>query len=162
MGDPSLRRVRAMLGFVAGGLFISGVTIWPWELELTLAISILDGLAVFEPLRALLQELLSDMLALREKDSFVLYIADWLAFAHLILTALFLMAIRDPVRNILVVRFGILCSLSVPLLAVTCVPLRGIPLFWILVDSSFALCAIPLLLALRDLRLLESQGGEAP
>jgi hypothetical protein len=151
-----------MLGFVAGGLFISGVTIWPWELELTLAISILDGLAVFEPLRALLQELLSDMLALREKDSFVLYIADWLAFAHLILTALFLMAIRDPVRNILVVRFGILCSLSVPLLAVTCVPLRGIPLFWILVDSSFALCAIPLLLALRDLRLLESQGGEAP
>ncbi len=144
-----------MLWIVAAGLFVSGVTIWPWEFELTLVISTLDGIAVLEPLRSLLEELLSDMLALREKNSFVLYIADWLAFAHLVLTALFLMALRDPVRNILVVRFGILCSLTVPLLAITCVPLRGIPLFWILVDSSFALCAIPLLIALRDLRLLE-------
>ena len=151
-----------MLGIVAGGLFVSGVTIWPWEFELTLLISSLDGIAVLEPLRSLLSELLSDMLALREKSSFVLYVADWLAFAHLILAALFLMALRDPIRNILVVRFGILCSLSVPLLAVTCVPLRGIPLFWILVDSSFALCAIPLLIALRDLRLLESQAEQLP
>ncbi len=109
-----------------------------------------------ELLSSLLESILADMRMLRDSGSFVLYIADWLAYAHLVLAALFLMALRDPVRNILVVRFGLLCCATVPILALVCIPLRGIPLFWIAVDSSFALAALPLWLALRDLQAVEA------
>jgi len=146
-----------MLVIVALGLFVSGVTIWPWEIELSFAISTLQTIKGPEPLTQLLQEIRHDMRILDEKNSFVLYIADWLAFAHLVLAALFLMALKDPIRNVLVVRFGILCSLSVPILAITCIPMRGIPLFWILIDSSFALCAIPLWIALKDIKRLDQE-----
>ena len=144
-----------MLAIVALGLFVSGVTIWPWEIEITFAISMLQSIKGPESLIQLLQEIRHDMRMLDESNSFVLYVADWLAFAHLVLAALFLMALKDPIRNVLVVRFGILCSLSVPILAITYIPMRGIPLFWILIDSSFALCAIPLWIALKDIRRLE-------
>ena len=157
---PSLKRVRILLGVVAFGLAISGVTIWPWELELTLAISLLEQLSAPSALGELLAAILADMQDLRDRQSFVLYIADWLAYAHLVLAALFVMAMRDPVRNILVVRFGLLCCATVPILAVSCIPLRGIPLFWIAVDSSFALAALPLWVALRDLRALERAGSQ--
>lgn len=156
--EPSaseLRRPRMMLAVVALGLFLSGVTIWPWDPELRLAIFILEGIGGPLPLVELLESILADMRHLRETQSFVLYVADWLAYAHLVLTVLFLMAMKDPVRNILVVQFGLVCCLTVPILAMTCIPLRGLPLFWIVVDSSFALAALPLWIALRDLQRLE-------
>ena len=155
MAEPSLKRPRLMLAIVAFGLFISGVTIWPWELELNLALEL--ARSVGAPLRLIetIEGIRTDMLRLQAEQSFVLYIADWLAYAHLVLTALFLMAMKDPVRNILVVRFGILCCLTVPILAIVFIPMRGIPLFWIAVDSSFAFAAIPLWIALRDLKQLE-------
>ena len=159
ISPPSLRRPRIMLAIVAFGLFISGVTIWPWEVELELALRVFEALSAPVILLETLRTILADMRALREAGSFVLYIADWLAYAHLVLTALFLMAMKDPVRNILVVRFGILCCLTVPILAVTCIPQRGIPLFWIFIDSSFAFAAIPLWIALKDLRRLEADAG---
>ena len=146
-----------MLVTVAFGLFVSGVTIWPWDIELSFAISALQTIAGPEPLIQLLQDIQQDMRLLEQSNSFVLYVADWLAFAHLVLVVLFLMALKNPIRNVLVVRFGILCSLSVPVLAITCIPMRGIPLFWILIDSSFALCAIPLWIALKDIRKLEQE-----
>ena len=146
-----------MLVIVAFGLFVSGVTIWPWDIELSFAISALQAIAGPEPLIQLLQDIQQDMRLLEQSNSFVLYVADWLAFAHLVLAVLFLMALKNPIRNVLVVRFGILCSLSVPVLAITCIPMRGIPLFWILIDSSFALCAIPLWIALKDIRKLERE-----
>lgn len=146
-----------MLVIVAFGLFVSGVTIWPWDIELSFAISALQAIAGPEPLIQLLQDIQQDMRLLEQSNSFVLYVADWLAFAHLVLVVLFLMALKNPIRNVLVVRFGILCSLSVPVLAITCIPMRGIPLFWILIDSSFALCAMPLWIALKDIRKLEQE-----
>jgi len=69
-----------MLVIVALGLFVSGVTIWPWDIELSFAISTLQAIAGPEPLIQLLQDIQRDMRLLDESNSFVLYIADWLAF----------------------------------------------------------------------------------
>lgn len=157
MTASPLRRPRIMLLVVAIGLFLSGVTIWPWEVELELLLSILAAIDGPQRLVETIERILADMRMLRDAGSFVLYVADWLAYAHLVLAALFVMAMKDPVRNILVVRFGILCCLTVPILAVTCIPMRGLPLFWIFIDSSFALASLPLWIALRDLRRLEEQ-----
>jgi len=147
--------VRVLLAIVAFGLFVSGVTIWPWEWELERILGLTSEVPV---LHAVVEGILADMRDLRSRDSFVLYGLDWLAYAHLVLTALFVMAMKDPVRNILVVRFGLLCCLTVPLLAAICVPLRGLPWWWVFIDSSFAICAVPLWLALRELKRLESAG----
>jgi len=52
-----------------------------------------------------------------------------------------------------------MCAL-VPLLAIICIPLRGIPLSWFFIDFAFAPgAAIPLFIALRDIRRYEQEYG---
>ena len=84
---------------------------------------------------------------------FLFYAGDWLAFAHIMLAVLFLGALRDPVRNIWIVQFGLICCVAVIPLALICGPIRGIPWFWLAVDCAFApLAGIPLWMAYRLLR----------
>ena len=85
-----------------------------------------------------------------------MYGYDWLAFAHIVLAILFAGAIRDPVRNIWIIQCGLIMCALVPVLAVVCIPLRGLPLCWILIDSAFApAAALPLWIALRDVKRVE-------
>jgi hypothetical protein len=45
----------------------------------------------------------------------------------------------------------------VPVLAIICIPLRGLPLRWFWIDFAFAPCAaLPLWMALRDIRRVEA------
>jgi hypothetical protein len=68
---------------------------------------------------------------------FMAYGTDWLAYAHLILAILFLGILRDPVRNVWVVQFGIIaCAVIIPV-ALIAGPVRGIPFGWTCVDMSF-------------------------
>jgi hypothetical protein len=65
------------------------------------------------------------------------YGTDWLAFAHIVIAIAFVGPLRDPVRNIWVVEFGLIaCALVIPA-ALIFGPLRGIPFFWQLIDCSF-------------------------
>jgi hypothetical protein len=84
---------------------------------------------------------------------FIAYGTDWLAFAHIVIAIAFWGPLRDPVKNIWVIEFGMIaCALIVPL-ALICGPLRGIPFFWQLIDCSFGVFGIiPLWLARRDIR----------
>jgi len=67
----------------------------------------------------------------------VAYGTDWLAFAHIVLAILFIGPLRDPVRNLWVIEFGLIaCVLVIPL-AMICGPIRGIPFTWRLIDCSF-------------------------
>jgi hypothetical protein len=87
-----------------------------------------------------------------------LYGYDWLAFAHVVLAILLAGAIRDPVRNVWVVQFGLICCALVPVLAAIFVPIRGLPWFWVGIDFAFApAAALPLWVALRDIRRVESR-----
>lgn len=78
-------------------------------------------------------------------DAPLAYGTDWLAFAHLLLAALFWGPYRDPVKNIWVIEFGMGASLAVIPLALICGTVRGIPFFWQLIDCSFGLICFPLL-----------------
>ncbi len=70
--------------------------------------------------------------------------------------------IRDPVRNVWVVRWGLLACAGIIPLALICGPLRGIPFWWSLVDMSFGVFgAIPLLLAYRLIRQPAEVAGPA-
>ena len=66
----------------------------------------------------------------------------------------------DPVKNKWVIQFGIIACLGVLPLALLAGPIRGIPFYWQLIDSSFGVLGIiPLLFALKWVRYLESEGS---
>jgi hypothetical protein len=81
------------------------------------------------------------------------YGTDWLAFAHIVIAVAFIGPLRDPVRNIWVIEFGMIaCALVIPL-ALIFGPLRGIPFFWRLIDCSFGIIGfVPLWLVRREIR----------
>ena len=68
---------------------------------------------------------------------FLFYGTDWLAFGHFVIAMVFIGVLRDPVRNRWLFDFGLLaCVLVVPY-AFVFGGLRGIPVWWRLIDCSF-------------------------
>ena len=152
-------RAKWMLGLVAFGLFVSGVTVWPAIPELKFAVSLLYGEQVPKGgLHLFLTEIISALEYTNENHPYLLYGYDWLAFAHICLAILFAGAIRDPIRNKWIVECGLIMCLLIPVLAGICIPIRGIPPYWFFFDMIFAPGAgIPLYIALRDIRKEEKE-----
>lgn len=88
---------------------------------------------------------------------------DWLAFGHFAIAVIFLGSIRDPLRNRWIVEAGMIaCMLVIPY-AIVFGQIRGIPIFWRVIDTLFGIVGIiPLWYVRRQLvRLEESPGAEA-
>jgi len=148
-----------MLGIVALGLLVSGVTIWPAVSELKLAVSLIWGHG--EPtgvLHGFVLQIIEGFESVQADYPFMLYAYDWLAFAHIVLAILFAGAMRDPVRNVWIVQCGLMMCVLIPVLAGVSIPLRGIPFCWFWFDLSFApMAGVPLWIALRDIRAAEAE-----
>jgi hypothetical protein len=85
------------------------------------------------------------------------YGTDWLAFGHLAIALFFIGPLIDPARNIWVIQAGLIACVAVIPLALICGPIRGIPIYWRLIDCSFGIGGfIPLWLALKLARQLQS------
>ena len=89
---------------------------------------------------------------------FLFYGVDWLAFGHFVIALAFVGALRDPVRNSWLFTFGMIaCALVVPY-AFIFGAIRGIPIWWRLIDCSFGVFGIvPLWLCKRWVSELEAQ-----
>ena len=159
-GDPTreqvlLRRTRAILIVFLVGLVASGLTAFPlqWELDvLARVVGITpdarpEDYAGLQHWIALVHAGLDDTYA---RYPFMAYGTDWLAFAHIVIGIAFVGAVRDPLKNVWVITWGMIaCVLVVPL-SLVCGPLRGIPVYWQLIDCSFGVFGIiPLWLARR-------------
>ena len=149
------RRINLCILFFMFALFISGVTAFPLETELRW----FDVHSSFLPtmLSEWIHKVYSGVQETGLKYSFMAYGTDWLAFAHIVIALAFVGPLRDPVRNKWVIDWGIInCILIFPL-ALIAGHYRGIPFFHQLIDCSFGLIGlIPLLIARRDIRELES------
>jgi hypothetical protein len=156
--EERLRRVRWWLWVVVVGLFLSGVTAFPLEIEVRWLLRVLDPLAgEFPALVGWLQRVHTGLVETGDRYPFMLYGTDWLAFAHLMLAVAFLGPLRDPVRNVWVVQVGMIACVGIVPLALICGPIRGIPWFWTLIDLSFAVAAFPpLWFAYRQIRRIEA------
>ena len=158
----SLRHARIAIGIVMLGLFVSGVTAFPIESELRALVPLVQrtSMASFALQSFLLPWLSRVLQALEETNAsypFLAYGTDWLAFAHVILAILFVGPFVNPVRNKWVLQFGLIACAGVLPLAFIAGPIRTIPFAWRLIDSSFGVFGcIPLLIALREVRRLES------
>jgi len=156
-----LVRIRIWLALFIAGLVLSGLTAFPLERETR----ILDALFSVAPqppptpeapLKTWLRRVHQGIASTNRAYPFMAYGTDWLGFAHLVIAIAFIGPSIDPVRNRWVLTFGVVACAAVPALAFIAGPIRGIPLYWRLIDSSFGIVGVvPLLFCLRYARKLE-------
>jgi hypothetical protein len=152
-----LRIIRLLLGFFIIGLILSGITAFPLTCELRVLNSWFnETTAVGSSFPRLVHWLSFVRDGLENADRFYPFLAygtDWLAFAHIVIAIAFLGPLKDPVKNIWVVEFGIIACLLVIPLALICGYWRGIPFFWRLIDCSFGVLGLIPLLIVRNLTM---------
>lgn len=142
--EYKLRRViRNMILFFICSLIISGVTAFPIESELRLAYENIERFPGF--LQDWITKVYFGVKDTNEAYPFLAYGTDWLAFAHLVIAVAFIGPLRDPIKNILVIEFGMIASVMVFPLAFIAGPVRQIPFYWQLIDCSFGVVALILL-----------------
>jgi hypothetical protein len=159
------RRIRLYLLLFVAGLVVSGVTAFPLESESRWLVDLLTrpGSPAPTTLVDFLTRVADGLHDTYTRYPFIAYGTDWLAFAHLVIAVAFWGPLRDPVRNVWVVQFGMIACVAVIPLALVCGPLRGIPPYWQAVDCSFGIIGIvPLILALRHIRELERRHIRQP
>lgn len=147
------RRICFWLIVFIVGLVLSGLTAFPLVSEVKLLHRILDAIGVARWFPSGGEWIGRVDRALIDADNnypFLFYGTDWLAFAHLTIAIAFSGPLRDPVKNIWVIEFGMITCAAVIPLAMIAGPIRGIPFFWRLIDCSFSVVGIiPLWLAYR-------------
>jgi hypothetical protein len=135
-------------------LILSGITAFPLEWEL----SILNDLSKNAP--DFIKEWIGGVyMAIKNtnvKYPFMSYGTDWLAFAHLVIAVAFWGPLKDPVKNIWVIQFGMIACIMIFPLAFICGSIRNIPFYWQLIDCSFgAIGFIPLFICYKNILKIE-------
>ncbi len=116
-------------------LVLSGITAFPIETQLAIANNNLSSFPRF--LQNWLHEVYVAVHTTNLKYPYLSYGTDWLAFAHLVIAVAFIGPLKDPVKNIWVIQFGMIASLMVFPLALIAGNIRGIPFYWQMIDCSF-------------------------
>lgn len=156
------RRINLLMGFFITGLVLSGLTAFPLEWETGILARLCDSSPLSDSnLCAWIRLVDTGLRETYAKYPFIAYGTDWLAFAHLILAVLFLGVLWDPVRNLWVTNFGLIACVGVIPLAMICGPMRGIPFYWRLIDSSFGVIGFVPLWFVRAYTLELERLGES-
>ncbi len=158
--ESLLRRYRLTLGVFVVGLILSGVTAFPLLTELLLLAEWFDiaDAAGYQNLTGLQHWIAYVLFGLEQtyaRFPFIGYGTDWLAFGHLCIAVFFIRPFSKPLESDWVLKCGLICCAAVIPLALIAGQVRGIPLYWRLIDSSFGvLGALPLLYCLKQTRLM--------
>ena len=161
-----LRSIRRWTALFLLGLVLSGITAFPLVHESALLVRIAQALALDVHAPALFAWLARVAAALADTSArypFLAYGTDWLAFGHLVIAVFVLGLWRDPVRNRWLVDAALIACAGVIPLALVAGPVRGIPVYWRCIDSSFGIVgAVPLLIVRRKIDQLESRSPAPP
>ena len=154
-------RVKWLTWFFIAALVVSGATAIPLETELNLMAGFWGNpqLAADQQSSALARWIFKVRDALHQNNAqfpFMAYGTDWLAFGHFAIAVAFIGPLRDPVRNVWVYTFGLIACVLILPYAFLCGAMRGIPVYWRLIDCSFGVLGfIPLWICRRDSLALE-------
>ena len=157
MLPKQLKQVRLWLLLFMSGLIISGLTAIPIQWEIDQIKHVIDNTPWLHDIAPGLIDWLiyvhAGLTATYQTYSFIVVGTDWLAFAHIAIAIAFIGPLRDPIRNVWVIEFGmIVCLLVIPA-ALIFGALRNLPFLWQLLDCSFGVIGImPLLFAYRLVR----------
>ena len=167
MTNTLLRRYRISLSFFIVGLVISGLTAFPLLAELSILLKIIGipDSSQYASLAGLQQWIAFVHFGLENTYAafpFIAYGTDWLAFAHLIIALFFVGPLIHPTRNDWILYCGLIACIAVIPLALVCGHIRGIPLYWSLIDCSFGIFGmLPLLYCLHVSKLLQNQENQS-
>ncbi|MEJ7644653.1 MAG: hypothetical protein WKF87_08655 [Chryseolinea sp.] len=150
-----MREIRILLYAFIVGLAVSGITSFPIHTELTYAHKMIAYFRLDNSLTQWIKTVYDGVNEVDSKYPFIAYGTDWLAFAHIAFAVLFLGIVRDPVKNIWVIQFGLIACAGILPLALIAGTIRGIPFYWQLIDCSFGLFGgVLLLMCLRRVQKL--------
>jgi hypothetical protein len=157
--EPELRKkIKTWVIVFIIGLVLSGVTAFPIETEL----------AWFARHATTFPEFMQDWITsvyhavkiTNQNYPYLAYGTDWLAFGHLVIAMAFVGPLKDPVKNIWIIEFGMIACVMVFPLAFIAGPIRGIPVYWRFIDCCFGIFGImPLYIVYRDIKKLEKIAG---
>jgi hypothetical protein len=154
--EPELRKkVKTWVIVFIIGLVLSGVTAFPIETELAW---LANHASVFpEFMQGWISKVYLSVKITNQNYPYLAYGTDWLAFGHLVIAMAFVGPLKDPVKNIWVIEFGMIACVMVFPLAFIAGPIRGIPVYWRLIDCCFGIFGImPLYIVYRDIKKLEA------
>lgn len=148
-------RIKSWIILFIVFLIISGITAFPIETELSIFMAHSSSFPQF------VQNWLCIIYnAVKETNSaypYLSYGTDWLAFAHIVIATVFIGPLKDPVRNIWVIQFGMIACVMIFPLALIAGPIRHIPFYWQLIDCSFGVQGIiPLYITYKLIKQLEN------
>ena len=155
MQPKLLKKIKRLVVFFMVMLALSGITAFPVysELHWLKQFSIMNNGSFIS---TWLNQVYNAVTDAQQRYPFLFYGFDWLAFAHLVIAALFYGVYKDPVRNKFIINWGMFCCMGIIPLAFICGPIRGIPLAHILIDCSFGIIGIiPLYLCRQYINKLE-------
>ena len=156
--EKSRRKIKILIRFFIIGLILSGITAFPLEWELSMLNNLMvKYFGIDNPLHNWIQKVYHALKATNNQYPFLAYGTDWLAFAHIVIAIAFIGPLRDPVKNIWIIEFGMIaCVLIIPL-ALIAGEIRQIPVYWRIIDCCFgAIGIIPLLICHREIKKLEN------
>ncbi len=135
-----LTKIRLLIVCFMVALILSGVTAFPVETELRWLLNHPSLVPSFA--EKWLQDVYAALVETNGKYPMLAYGYDWLAFAHIVIAMMFIGPLKDPIKNIWVIEWGMLSCIAVIPLAFIAGPIRHIPLFHILIDCSFGVLGI--------------------
>lgn len=148
-------RANICIWIMIAGLTLSGLTAFPIESELELLVRQSSGYPTY--MQSWLQTVYQAIKNTNENYPYLSYGTDWLAFAHLMLAVLFIGPLKNPVKNVWVIEFGIIACILIFPLAFIAGTIRGIPFFWRIIDCSFgAIGLIPLCICYFSIKKLQA------
>jgi hypothetical protein len=156
------KRIHFLLIFFICALLFSGLTAVPLQWELKLLMPFMEKVSnwkiIFPAMSEWIVRLNNGVQNGYGQYPFLAYGTDWLAFGHIAIAIAFVGVLRDPLRNIWVVNFGLIACLLVIPWTLIFGGIRGIPFFWQLIDMSFGLLGIvPLWLVRRAILRLSGE-----
>jgi hypothetical protein len=135
-------------------LALSGITAFPIETELAFISSHASSLP--HVIGIWLQTIYKAVQSTNEQYPYLSYGTDWLAFAHLVIAVVFIGPLKDPVKNIWCIQFGMIACCMIFPLALIAGPIRQIPLYWQMIDCSFGILGFfPLYFCHKNIKELE-------
>ena len=160
----ALSRYRVSLLLFIAGLVLAGVTAFPLLHELRLLCRMLGieepaQYAGYTGLRHWIAFVAHGLEETYVKYPFIAYGTDWLAFGHLSIAVFFIRPLWRPLESDWVLKCGLICCAGILPLALIAGAVRGIPVYWQMIDCSFGvLGAVPLLYCLKMSRAMQAEG----
>ena len=150
-----LKKIRLTIIFFMIALILSGITAFPLETELHWLLQYRNRMP--EQLGIFINTVYEALHDTNLRYPMLAYGYDWLAFAHIVIAMFFIGPLKDPVKNIWVIEWGMLACVAVIPLAFIAGPVRGIPFYWKCIDCSFGILGIiPLYIVWKWIKKLKT------